>query len=75
MIDLPRHVPARIDPELGVVRRCPGCAEEWPEDEDFWRPRKPLCRACLYEQDEERRAGRRERNREAQRRYRSRRAG
>ena len=26
----------RIDPELGPVRRCLGCGEEWPFDAEFW---------------------------------------
>jgi hypothetical protein len=26
----------RDDPELGLVRRCSACAEEWPFDAEFW---------------------------------------
>ena len=31
-----RPSPVRIDPELGDVRRCPGCGEWWPDDDDFF---------------------------------------
>lgn len=46
----------RIDPELGAVRACANCAEEWPWDEEFYLPVKVrtdgvavlrnICRAC-----------------------------
>ena len=26
----------REDPELGTVRLCRGCGEEWPKDPEFW---------------------------------------
>ena len=26
----------REDDELGTVRLCRGCGEEWPKDRDFW---------------------------------------
>ena len=64
---------ARIDPELGVVRLCRGCMEEWPErNEDgspateFWyfdRRARVMgrCRACWSERSKgaERRFARR----------------
>ena len=27
---------SRHDPELGEVRRCTNCHEDWPLDEEFW---------------------------------------
>ena len=53
----------RTDPELGTVRRCARCREEWPLDETFWYARKTprkdrgpagnewytYCRACENE--------------------------
>jgi hypothetical protein len=29
----------RHDPELGTVRVCPKCLEEWPLDAEFWHMR------------------------------------
>lgn len=50
------YVP-RIDPVLGIVRRCPSCNETWPDDEEFYRdPRRGPCKACEYEFAERRRA-------------------
>lgn len=51
----------RWDPELGWVKPCSGCGEDWPIDAEFyWMQRKPrkngyalqptsLCRACWLE--------------------------
>lgn len=48
----------RLDAELGAVRYCPRCDEEWPLDAEFWHWRKAsregrgpiaLCRCCLQE--------------------------
>lgn len=45
----------RIDEELGLVRLCRGCDEEWPKDKEFWYMRPDgvnvasLCRACHSE--------------------------
>jgi hypothetical protein len=25
-----------IDPDIGPIRYCRGCAEWWPDDDDFW---------------------------------------
>jgi hypothetical protein len=37
----------RRDPILGIVRLCSGCEEEWPVDDEFYRPLDDtLCRAC-----------------------------
>ena len=38
--------PVRIDPELGRVRRCRVCREEWPADQEFFRSNAATCRAC-----------------------------
>ena len=45
----------RDDDELGTVRLCRGCGEEWPKDDDFYyfnAQGKVLghCRACWAEQ-------------------------
>lgn len=40
----------RDDDELGPVRMCPRCGEEWPDDEEFWLDDRAICRACRYEQ-------------------------
>ena len=45
------------DLELGTVRFCPRCDEEWPFDNEFWRvsarrdrPGQAItCRACVRE--------------------------
>jgi len=47
----------RDDPEIGLVRLCKGCLEEWPFDDEFFHmkdddlspawPRR--CRACCLE--------------------------
>lgn len=29
-------MPERDDPELGRMRLCRGCDEEWPKDPEFW---------------------------------------
>lgn len=52
-------LPTRLDPELGVVRLCRRCGEEWPLDEEFWLPQRHprsandrwhnWCRACRLE--------------------------
>lgn len=46
----------REDDELGTVRLCPRCGEWWPQDEEFYWPRRDrdggwqcYCRACDYE--------------------------
>jgi len=36
----------RIDPELGIVRRCQTCREEWPDTPEFFQKRYASCRAC-----------------------------
>lgn len=43
-----------VDPELGVVRLCNRCLEEWPRDDEFWfftAAGKVLghCKACWSE--------------------------
>jgi hypothetical protein len=52
---LPRSPLVREDPELGAVRLCRGCGDEWPLDEEFWyfhlnrhgkRQVMGRCRAC-----------------------------
>lgn len=51
----------RDDEELGPVRRCSRCGEEWPDDPEFYLP-KPngwCCRACLADYYAERREKRR----------------
>jgi hypothetical protein len=60
--------PPAEDAVLGALRRCPGCGDWWPDDEDFYSPGARRCRACVYEST----ARRRDRVREAARRYRSR---
>lgn len=58
-----------VDPDE-TLRACEGCGEEWYEDDEFYRPLgSPLCRACVWEQEEDRRR----QQAEATRRYRSRR--
>lgn len=52
----------RDDPELGTVRRCTRCGEEWPLDEEFYyyqvrhgrRVSSAWCRACWSERSRER---------------------
>jgi hypothetical protein len=52
----------RYDPELGWVKSCSGCHEEWPVDEDFYwfqartradgtvvKQPNPRCKACWLE--------------------------
>ena len=46
----------RDDPELGTVRLCRGCGEEWPVDGEFWffdRDGRVLgrCKACWSERN------------------------
>jgi hypothetical protein len=41
----------RDDPELGPVRRCRVCGEEWPLGAPFYRPRGATCEACLSERE------------------------
>lgn len=56
-------LPVREDPELGPVRLCPGCGEEWPFDDTFWhidgdglaKAWPSRCRACCLEYFAERR--------------------
>lgn len=61
----------RIDPELGVVRRCRICGEEWPLDGEFFgsigpgRNRRSTCRACRMDSVRLAQARRRERHRDA----------
>lgn len=53
----------RTDSELGIVRRCPGCDEEWPFDAEFWHLRDGAmdkrwparCIACCLDYYAERR--------------------
>lgn len=53
----------RDDPELGLVRLCGSCGEEWPFDAEFWHMRDgklhpawlPRCIACCQEYAAERR--------------------
>lgn len=50
-------VPQRVtDPEMGTLRRCPGCGEWWPEDREFFGTtlspdgyRRSWCRCCKAE--------------------------
>ncbi len=60
-----------VDPEMGVVRLCGECEEEWPDDEEFYAPGSYYCIACETERIERRRAS----VREAARRYRDRQRG
>jgi hypothetical protein len=51
----------RVDPELGVVRRCTSCGEEWPRDREFWYFQGTgkiisWCRACYSERNRRRAA-------------------
>lgn len=39
----------RDDPEVGPVRTCLLCREEWPDDDEFYRDEYYLCRACEWE--------------------------
>ena len=49
----------RVDDELGPVRVCPVCHEEWPWDGEFFLPAKyradgapvlrRICRACFLD--------------------------
>jgi hypothetical protein len=47
----------RQDVELGIVRLCRGCGEEWPRDGEFWYFKgdttKVLghCKACWHERE------------------------
>ena len=58
--------PVRDDPELGTVRRCTRCEEEWPLDEEFFyfqvrhgrRVPSAWCIACWSERSRERWAAR-----------------
>lgn len=59
----------RLDPELGVVRLCGRCEEEWPDDDEFWLGGVEMCRACYAEFIAEVRRHRREQMRAASRRY------
>ena len=64
----------RDDDELGPVRRCPRCAEDWPDDDEFFRPGSRYCHACRSERRiESMTDDRREMYRQASRRYRARR--
>lgn len=55
-IPIERLPGGRIDPELGPVRTCARCGEEWPWDEEFYIPVKirsdglpvlrNICRDC-----------------------------
>jgi hypothetical protein len=49
-----RPVAERIDPELGRVRLCGRCQEEWPRDREFWFFKANgnvlgYCKACWSE--------------------------
>lgn len=33
---------ARLDPEMGLEKRCSRCQEFWPQDTTFWS----VCRGC-----------------------------
>jgi hypothetical protein len=50
---VPAKTLRRDDPELGPVRLCRGCGEEWPVDAEFWffTGGKVMgrCRACWSE--------------------------
>lgn len=39
-------VPTRIDPELGPVKRCVVCRDEWPADPEFFKHGSVTCKAC-----------------------------
>lgn len=66
MISTEPHVHEHDD--LGPVRLCLGCLEEWPDDEEFYRSDDDrICIAC----HSERRARRRAQMREASRRWRA----
>ena len=48
------RVAQRIDPELGLVRLCGRCQEEWPRDREFWFFKADgnvlgYCKACWSE--------------------------
>lgn len=53
----------REDPELGVVKRCTACGEEWPLDTEFYYQHRnkgrvkfySKCRACWSERIQPRR--------------------
>lgn len=56
----PRRVPERVDPEIGLVRLCRGCGEEWPKDDEFFFIKKSgpqagnvmgNCKACWSERN------------------------
>jgi uncharacterized Zn finger protein (UPF0148 family) len=32
-----------------IERTCTRCKEDWPPDEEFYRPGRTQCRACDYE--------------------------
>lgn len=52
-------MPVHDDPELGPLRRCSVCGEDWPLDEEFWMPQRhprsvndrwmSRCRGCRRE--------------------------
>lgn len=44
----------RMDPELGLVRRCARCKEWWPADGEFYRPRHLTCTACVRDRENKR---------------------
>lgn len=48
----------RVDDELGLMRFCTGCGEDWPADESFFYPRGWRCRACVLEDYNRRRSER-----------------
>ena len=55
----------------GPVRRCSGCDEEWPDDEEFFHEGSDVCIACETERESIRRrsvaqAARRYRQRQRQ---------
>ena len=42
----------RVDPELGVVRYCSRCNEDWPADDEFFYRGRTMCRACTLEENQ-----------------------
>jgi hypothetical protein len=59
-VEQPSLLRTRMDPELGLVRVCTRCRDEWPLDSEFF-PRGQVdgfhswCRACWAEYSRERR--------------------
>lgn len=37
------------DPELGPMKTCTRCREDWPDDGEFYHKGQKWCRACWLE--------------------------